>query len=89
MQRQTSIETREGNIYLVFTCQLSIPIGQKHFETMLFVNGEPVPYPFDTLPGSKKWGVYQRYVTETEAKAGHNKFEGRVLNILTKRKLIL
>jgi hypothetical protein len=56
---------------------------------MLFLDGKPAPYPLDTLPGSTELGIYQRYATEAEAKAGHHEFVERVLAILLERRLIL
>jgi hypothetical protein len=87
-QKKTSIETREGQTYLISTCRLSQPIEQQKFETMLFLDGKPASHPFDNLPGNTELGIYQRYATEAEARAGHHEFVRRVLDILAERRLI-
>lgn len=61
---------------------------RKDFETMLFLNDLPVPYPFGDLPGNELQGVYQRYTTEEEAKQGHSEFVTQVKAILSEEERI-
>jgi len=48
------------------------PLG--NYETMLFIDGESMVYPFGNLPGHVKLGVFQRHETEEEARDGHQQF---------------
>lgn len=58
------------------------PLG--NYETMLFIDGDSLIYPFGDLPGHSRLGVFQRYETEEEARDGHQIFVTRV-----KRQLVL
>lgn len=61
-------------------------IGKRgNYETMLFIDGESIIYPFGDLPGHPRLGVFQRYGTEDEARGGHQEFVSKVKQILLSR----
>lgn len=90
-----------GQLYLIITSDVHLLkplqniVDQRHgyndlhrnYETLLFRNYEECAdlYPFGDLPGHKGIGVFQRYDTEEEARAGHQDFVLRVKKELRKR----
>lgn len=57
-------------------------LTNKDYETLLFLNGEPAPYPFGDMFGNETQGIFERYDTEDEACSGHQDFVARVKQVL-------